>query len=228
MVAREGELRRLLGPVERHHVGRSDAELGRDKLRSRGTRDAHHCERDRARPEEAPVQSEGRLAALACAGRHVRGHSELGHRATAMSRAAQGVSRAVIIFRRPAGLRRLYERIIVTGARGRSHRRAAMGAAPSAPSPRRCTERPPMHRSRMLAARCFQKLSEPERAVQTRHATAEGLLAARLPAVGDRRVQAGADALAQREAPARDLHAHSRARRALVVGARLGAASAAA
>lgn len=35
---------------------------------------------------------------------------------------------------------------------------------------------PADHRSRMLAARCFEKLSEPERAVSTLHACAEGLL----------------------------------------------------
>src|SRR5688572_3587436 len=35
---------------------------------------------------------------------------------------------------------------------------------------------PADHRSRMLAARCYEKLSEPERAVTTLHACAEGLL----------------------------------------------------
>ncbi|MBK7861680.1 MAG: cyclic nucleotide-binding domain-containing protein [Archangiaceae bacterium] len=35
---------------------------------------------------------------------------------------------------------------------------------------------PADHRSRMLAARCFEKLSEPERAVSALHACAEGLL----------------------------------------------------
>src|SRR3954470_11394120 len=35
---------------------------------------------------------------------------------------------------------------------------------------------PADHRSRMLAARCYEKLFEPERAVSTLHACAEGLL----------------------------------------------------